>query len=330
MIANDSIEDYPSKTSDIGNNREVIVYDEYVYDRIEAGEKKTYFVGYLDKIIGITVSNDGWMTVTYNSGETHTVETRINWIKNVEINTGDIEGEGNQKIKITYNNNSQADIGNPLNYIMRSAIRPSDYHLLVLYSDPARRQQLKDEGIAASYDGRNDWFDLGSVKCYDGVLFGLNLPTSAFSSLKISDMRDELNQLYPNGLEGAELQGKLITVGDDDDVKSIFAFDYSYNAEHQYKGWYYLGTTEEPTTKTTKMCVIAGAKSNKRVQRLAEELPVGSIWFVSDKEIPFVDFDLEYALPLDKLCLMAGTIEDTPIAEQLVPGSIWLVIEEEE
>ena len=45
---------------------------------------------------------------------------------------------------------------------MRTVISP-DYHLLVLYSDPARRQSIKDQGLNASYDNRDDWYDLGYI-----------------------------------------------------------------------------------------------------------------------------------------------------------------------
>ena len=53
---------------------------------------------------------------------------------------------------------------------MRTAI-DENYHLLILYSDPEKRANLTNK---ASYDGRDDWEDMGSIKSDNGLLIGRN------------------------------------------------------------------------------------------------------------------------------------------------------------
>lgn len=112
-------------------------------------------------ITDISLDNTGVFTVKYNNGTPDFTKT-LKWPVAISVNTGTEEGEGDQKINISYTDGTDEEIGNAINYIMRTAISP-DYHLLVLYSDPARRQSIKDQGLNASYDNRDDWYDLGYI-----------------------------------------------------------------------------------------------------------------------------------------------------------------------
>lgn len=77
--------------------------------------------------------------------------------RNLSINTGETEGSGNQKVKVTYTDGTTEDIGNPLNYIIKTACnQDTAWHLYVLYADPEKRGSI-------TYDGRNDWLDLGYI-----------------------------------------------------------------------------------------------------------------------------------------------------------------------
>jgi len=98
-------------------------------------------------ISSLSLAADGMLTINYNTGETQSItNNKIKWINsvssengrtlvftynddttdsvnltlpnNISINTGDIEGEGNQKIKVDWTNGDSQDIGNPINYIM--------------------------------------------------------------------------------------------------------------------------------------------------------------------------------------------------------------------
>ena len=163
MIADNTIESYTGQADDITNHRQVLVYDYYIYDNKEVGEVKTYYVGDYNKISNITVSATGLVTIEYTHDDNDTYQLRIP--TSVSINTGSTEGTGTQKVVITYANGDTEEIGQPLNYIMATAI-DNRYHLLVYYADPAKRSALVNP---AAYDGKNDWADLGYIGNGTGV-----------------------------------------------------------------------------------------------------------------------------------------------------------------
>lgn len=163
MVANNTIQSYTGQADDIANNRQVLVYDYYHYDEKENGDMKTYYVGDYNKISNITVSATGLVTIEYTHDDDDTYQLRIP--TSVSINTGSTEGTGTQKVVITYANGDTEEIGQPLNYIMATAI-DNRYHLLVYYSDPAKRAALVNP---ATYDGKNDWADLGYIGNGTGV-----------------------------------------------------------------------------------------------------------------------------------------------------------------
>ena len=163
MVADNTIQSYTGQSDDIANNRQVLVYDYYHYDEKENGDMKTYYVGDYNKISNITVSATGLVTIEYTHDDDDTYQLRIP--TSVSINTGSTEGTGTQKVVITYANGDTEEIGQPLNYIMATAI-DNRYHLLVYYSDPAKRAALVNP---ATYDGKNDWADLGYIGNGTGV-----------------------------------------------------------------------------------------------------------------------------------------------------------------
>ena len=163
MVADNTIQSYTGQSDDIANNRQVLVYDYYIYDNKEVGEVKTYYVGDYNKISNITVSATGLVTIEYTHDDNDTYQMRIP--TSVSINTGSTEGTGTQKVVITYANGDTEEIGQPLNYIIATAI-DNRYHLLVYYSDPAKRSALVNP---ATYDGKNDWADLGYIGDGTGV-----------------------------------------------------------------------------------------------------------------------------------------------------------------
>ena len=68
----------------------------------------------------MSIDGNGLLAINYNTGETQNID--LNIPNNVTINTGEIEGTGNQKINIGWTNGDNIDIGNPINYIMETAI----------------------------------------------------------------------------------------------------------------------------------------------------------------------------------------------------------------
>ena len=163
MVADNTIQSYTGQADDIANNRQVLVYDYYHYDEKENGDMKTYYVGDYNKISNITVSATGLVTIEYTHDDNDTYQMRIP--TSISINTGSTEGTGTQKVVITYANGDTEEIGQPLNYIMATAI-DNRYHLLVYYSDPAKRSAFSPK---ATYNGKNDWADLGYIGNGTGV-----------------------------------------------------------------------------------------------------------------------------------------------------------------
>ena len=163
MVADNTIQSYTGQADDIANNRQVLVYDYYHYDEKENGDMKTYYIGDYNKISNITVSATGLVTIEYTHDDDDTYQLRIP--TSVSINTGSTEGTGTQKVVITYANGDTEEIGQPLNYIMATAI-DNRYHLLVYYSDPAKRSAFSPK---ATYNSKNDWADLGYIGNGTGV-----------------------------------------------------------------------------------------------------------------------------------------------------------------
>ena len=259
-------------------------------------------------IDSISLSDEGNLIVTYNDGTSGTIQEGIKWITNVSLSdngtfriefgnnlpayettikfptlvtldTGDEEGEGSQKVKVTYNDGTSQELGNPLNYIMRMVLNEEDYHILVLFSDPAKRQQIVESGEAKTYDGRNDWYDLGAVKEDSGILIGMNLTLDHFTD-GTSNIRiiSQLNQEYPSGLPSSDvdLHGKIITVGNADDNKKFFAFDYNTNS------WYYVGNTSAAGQVTQTQGIIVGYEDDDELIQQAEDLPIGTVWMIEE------------------------------------------------
>jgi len=163
MVADNTVQSYVGQADDIANHRQILVYDYYHYDEKENGDMKTYYVGDYNKISNITVSATGMITIEYTHDDNDTYQLRIP--SNVSINTGSIEGTGTQKVVITYANGDTEEIGQPLNYIIATAI-DNRYHLLVYYADPEKRNSLINP---ATYDNKNDWADLGYIGNGTGV-----------------------------------------------------------------------------------------------------------------------------------------------------------------
>lgn len=186
QVATTAIEEYDGQQDDISNGREVLVYNYYDYSASENPIPKQIYLGDYNMISSINLADDGTLTIDYTHDDTITYTKKIKWIDSItlnpntgaykiqyndgteyntqlvypsdlSVNTGATEGVGNQKIHVTYTNGTGKDIGNPINYIMRTACNINTaWHLYILYADPAKRGSI-------TYDGRNDWTDLGYI-----------------------------------------------------------------------------------------------------------------------------------------------------------------------
>lgn len=231
-------------------------------------------------------SATGVIILHFNTGEKITVKNlnaetdyHIKVIEDVKLNTGILE---DKHIQIRYNTNSAEKpytaIGDPINYIYDMVVRPADWHLFVLYSDPTHRVKGTDLNDGKDKNGiswvSNDvirtfspntpnhgsevyWRDLGTIKDQHGILIGFNVSYEEVRDSGKKDIIEYLNETYPSGLTGeqnvaggAATKQKVITYNpnskeSDKQDKEFYAFDY----QKGYKSWYYLGTIADTGTR---------------------------------------------------------------------------------
>ena len=272
-LASEITEDYAGKQDDITNNRYVFMCDYYDYTNQLDGEKSVIYLGDYNIIKNIILNTDGTLTFSYTHNDNTVYDKRLKWIISTVLDVGAIEGDGTQKIKITYNTGEEVTLGNAINYIIKTAVT-DNYHLLFLYSDPARRAEIVAAGKNATWDGRSDWEDLGSIKNYNGILVGLNLKVADISELGTqSGVINYLNITYPSGLTGLDLQGKIVSVTDLFNEVTLYAFDYDKQS------WFSLGQISGGSGGGG---TVVGPENDAAIQELVNDLPFQGVWFITE------------------------------------------------
>lgn len=226
-------------------------------------------------------SSTGVVTLHFNTGETINLKNlnaetdyRIKVIDNVTLSSSILE---DKRIRIKYNTNSTSTpIGDPINYIESMVVRPEDFHLFVLYSDPSHRATAADltEGVdsnGVSWISNDEvrgfdssipnhgstvyWRDYGTIKDQHGILIGFNVTYEDMTGAGFNDIIKYLDATYPNGLTGeqnipggAATKQKIITfnpqpVSSEKKDKEFYAYDYNTFS------WYYLGTIADTGTR---------------------------------------------------------------------------------
>ena len=196
----------------------------------------------------------------------------------ISFDGGEVEGEGTQKIITKYSDGDSQSSNQAINYIMKTAVTP-DYHLLFLYSDPERRRQVIQNKKNYTWNGRDDWEDMGVIKQNGGILIGLNFNVEDYPTQlnSIENCISFLNQRFPKGIVDGENNGKLVTIGELNKNKSFYAFNYTVSSEanKDYLGWYYLGTFGNSS-------FVIGPDTEE-TQEQAASLETNGIWFVTEE-----------------------------------------------
>ena len=151
--SNDGVQQYDGQSDDRSGNREILVYDYYNYDKKENGNPKTLYLGDYNMIEGISVSDDGTLTINYTH-DTNYIKTKLfKWINSI-ILTAD------GTFTVTYNYDSDAQ-GNPTTYSTRL--------------DWIKNISISDEGIITLTHNNNDTDTLDTkVKWCKGVSLDKN------------------------------------------------------------------------------------------------------------------------------------------------------------
>lgn len=82
---NDGVQQYDGQSDDRGSGREILVYDYYNYDKKESGDPKTLYLGDYNMIEGISMSNDGAITVQYTHNNDVTFSEKVKWINSISL-----------------------------------------------------------------------------------------------------------------------------------------------------------------------------------------------------------------------------------------------------
>lgn len=229
---------------------------------------------YFNKIDDSTGKGDNKFHVVYNTGNDEAVDNIIKFIDNIYIDDDETKNS-DYLFHVVYNTGEDVPIGNqPINYIHETAIDVVDYHFLVYYSNPNIRKKLTDDGLTRSYNGKDGWLDLGSIKDETGVLIGFNLKPSDHPGIEvIENALQYLDAKYPNGLTNLLYKGKIVTIGNSGDNKLFYAFDYDTNK------WYYLGTFDNDNTWT-----MVAKENDVTLESKKQKLAIGGVWFIVEGE----------------------------------------------
>ena len=248
-IKGDALKNLRESTNADGNR--ILVYDSINYDTKAEGVTTTQTIGLLNDIEKVSITAAGKITIEYSAAANASFQ--LKYPSTIALDSS------SQKLKVTYTDNSTALIGEPINYVLETAI-PTEgtyrYHLLIRYN-------VKKGTV--SYNSKTDWFDLGVVRSDNGILIGGNIEDSTLVNIQLCINR--LNQDYPSGRE----DGKIMTVGASADNKGFFAYNYSS------KTWYYLGTIGSATISA----VAANEGANGSIPTVAQSLPTNGLWFIT-------------------------------------------------
>lgn len=222
------------------------------------------------------VNDIGETTLVFNTGEEINLKTsdggenyKITTVKSIYMGTGISD---DKSIYVKYNSNpNPVKVSDPINSIERLVVRPADWHLFVLYSDPSHRVKAATDGWISNNDAMKYdasipdygvnvyWKDLGTIKDQAGILIGFNITKSQLTAAGFTDadIVTYLNREFPFGLTGAQNQpggqsnlGKIVTYQPQDDAKSdkeFYAFDYNLST------WYYLGKIADTGMRDVKL-----------------------------------------------------------------------------
>lgn len=256
------------------------------------------------------VNDIGETTLVFNTGEEITLKTsdggenyKITTVQSIYMDEG-INADKN--IWVKYNSNpNPVKVSEPINSIERLVVRPSDWHLFVLYSDPSHRVKVATDGWISNNDAMKYdtsipdygvdvyWKDLGTIKDQAGILIGFNITKAQLTAagLTDADIITYLNREFPFGLTGAQNQpggqsnlGKIVTYQPQDEAKSdkeFYAFDYNLST------WYYLGKIADTGMRDVKLMDESAASYESLKTLTAEGLAfLQNSVTVSDNAIP--------------------------------------------
>ena len=245
--------------------------------------------------------------------EDSTKHFHIQRIDDVKIDTNI---EDDKHIQVKYNTKPDYEkIGQPINFIQDVVIRKTDFHLLVLFSDPSHRITEKDlvrddeTGLLTNKDkdgniwynnitGSNGtiysptiyWRDFGPTRDESGILIGFKLTKKDLdkgntNGPSTNPVLNYLNNRFPAGLTGAEgpevdgwqaTRGKIVTYSLGANENEKQDF---YAFDYLKKTWYYLGEINDKFRLDVALAVPENADLHDFYQSI---LPTNGLYFMGE------------------------------------------------
>ncbi len=103
VVADDTIQDYEGRQDDIDNEREILVYDYYHYDKDESGEPIPIYLGDYNMIDEISFDEEGTIIINYSHDDNLEYTKLIKWIKQVTLD------KDNGHFTVEYNHDEDKD-----------------------------------------------------------------------------------------------------------------------------------------------------------------------------------------------------------------------------
>lgn len=283
-------------------------------------------------LVKAEASKDGIITFTFNTGDKIDLKSnepgidapfKIKTVEDLVLNNDSLVGDQHLKIKYNTESKYQNASKKPINYLERTTVRPSDYHLFMLFSDPTHRvnaEDLNEDGMDknnihwisnkevaqfapadAIYNGDGEnktaveglyWRDYGTIKDQHGILVGLNVTYEQAQA--DGGILPYLTKNYPFGLTGADnalngpaTKGKIVTY----DPKPSSAeglhdkefYAFDYNAYQ----WFYLGKISDTGSRDVALFNRTDVNAEKlKTLNTKGILFTKSVVEVSDADIP--------------------------------------------
>lgn len=101
----DTSEEYAGKADDVENQRQILVFDFYAYDKKQNPEPYTIYLGDFNIITEINLEDDGTLVVSYTHDDDTEFIQKIRWINQIDLT----EGNGNQGGHFTFTYNVDVD-----------------------------------------------------------------------------------------------------------------------------------------------------------------------------------------------------------------------------
>ena len=107
--ASTDVEEYTGQADDINNNRMILTYDYYKYDKKQNGQPVRLYLGDYNMIDNVSMDDEGTITIDYSHDDDLVLTKKVKWVQSIILNTE------TGLFTVVYNHTTDAS-GNPTTY----------------------------------------------------------------------------------------------------------------------------------------------------------------------------------------------------------------------